>query len=302
MRLCSPSKNLVFVGDLMTKKHFRLVWSAVIAALTFASPAAAQMFYATGESTQQLDLVNFTTGAVANLGSVGGRPDDLVLNAKGQVLYTVSSTGTLQMYDPATLQNTVLANFGNAGPRDLIIEPGGNTVLVSLYGSGKLARYNVTTGAVTIFPTKRIGSTMDGLVYDPAGNLFAVVSRNLLYQLDPKTGAILQTLTLEPHLKTNGGDGIVYDPFTKNLWITHDGTLGNGLIEVPLTETNPPLLGTPICLQTGNIRVPDGIVSDSAGNLYIGEGLQFLTLYNIPSNTIVKRVKVKGIDSAVFVP
>jgi len=94
----------------------------------------------------------------------------------------------------------------------------------------------------------------------------------------------------------------VYDPFTKNLWIAHDGTLGNGLIEVPLTESNPPRLGTPIWLQTGNIRVPDGIVSDSAGNLYIGEGLQFLTLYNIASDTIVKRVKVKGIDSAVFVP
>jgi len=289
----------------MLATYRNLIRSAVftvITAMAAACPMTAQMFYATGESTQQLDLVNFTTGAVTNLGAINGRPDDLVVNARGQVLYTVTSTGTLEMYDPATQQTTVLANFGKAAPRDLIIEPGGNTVLVSLYGSGKLARYNVTTGAVTIFPAKRIGTTMDGLVYDPAGNLFAVVSRNLLCQLDPATGAILQTVTLEPHNKTNGGDGIVYDPFTKNLWIAHDGTLGNGLIEVPLTESNPPRLGTPIWLQTGNIRVPDGIVSDSAGNLYIGEGLQFLTLYNIASDTIVKRVKVKGIDSAVFVP
>jgi len=289
----------------MILKNCSLIRNAVlgaIAALAMAYPAMAQMLYATGESTQQLDLVNFGTGTVTNLSPISGRPDDLVVNAQGQILYTVSSTGTLEMYDPTTQQITVLANFGKAGPRDLIIEPGGNTVLVSLYGSGKLARYNVSTGAVTIFPTKRIGTTMDGLVYDPVGNLFAVVSRNLLCQLDPNTGAILQTVTLEPHYKTNGGDGIVYDPFTKNLWITHDGTLGNGLIEVPLTESNPPQLGTPIWLQTGNIRVPDGIVSDSAGNLYIGEGLQFLTLYNIASDTIVKRVKVKGIDSAVFVP
>jgi DNA-binding beta-propeller fold protein YncE len=282
--------------------RIRLGVLAVIAALTIAYPAAAQMFYATGESTQQLDLVNFTTGMVTNLLNIGGRPDALVVNAKGQILYTVTSLGTLEMFDPLTSQHTVLANFGKAAPRDLLIEPSGDTVLVSLYGSGKLARYNVNTGAVTVFPAKRIGSTMDGLVYDPAGNLFAVVSRNLLCQLDPSTGTILQTVTLEPHNKTNGGDGIVYDPFTKNLWITHDGTLGNGLIEVPLTPTNPPRLGTPIWLQTGNIRVPDGIISDSTGNLYIGEGLQFLTQYNIASNVIVKRVKVKGIDSAVFVP
>src|SRR5690348_64108 len=151
----------------MPTKNCRLVWGAVFAvlgALTLSYPAAAQMFYATGESTQQLDLVNFATGTVTNLSPISGRPDDLVVNANGQVLYTVSSTGTLEMYDPATQQITVLANFGKAGPRDLIIEPGGNTVLVSLYGSGKLARYNVTTGAVTIFPTKRIGTAMDGLV------------------------------------------------------------------------------------------------------------------------------------------
>jgi sugar lactone lactonase YvrE len=256
--------------------------------------ATAQMFYAASEPTQQLDLVNFTAGTVTDIYDVGDRPDSLVVNAQGQILYTVSSAGTLQMFDPKTGTNSELWNFGQASPRDMLFEPGGASVLISLYATAQLARYNLTTGAVTIFPQKiqQLGSSLDGLAYDPAGNLYAVVSHNTVCQLDPNTGAILQTLALEPHNAVNGGDGMVYDAFTKNLWVSHDGTLGNGLIEVPLTQSTPPVLGAPILLQTGNLHVPDGILSDGKGSLYIGEGLQFLTQYDIASDTIVRRVQV----------
>ena len=272
--------------------------------LCLGGSAAAQMFYAASEPTQQLDLVNFTTGTVTDIFDVGNRPDSLVVNTQGQILYTVSSAGTLQMFDPKTGTNSVLWNFGQASPRDMLFEPGGASVLISLYATAQLARYNLTTGAITIFPQKiqHLGSSLDGLAYDPAGNLYAVVSHNTVCQLDPNTGAILQTLALEPHNAVNGGDGMVYDAFTKNLWVSHDGTLGNGLIEIPLTQSTPPVLGTPILLQTGNLHVPDGIISDGKGSLYIGEGLQFLTQYDIASDTIVRRVLVPGIDSAAFAP
>jgi hypothetical protein len=283
-------------------KNARVAAGCALVMLALVSTSFAQMFYVTAETTQRLDLVNFSTGQVTDIYNIGGRPDSLLITAGGQILYTVSSLGTLQMFNPTTHQDSVLANFGAASPRDMVFDPGGSSILISLYGTGKLARYNLVTGAVRIFPTKRLGASLDGLAYDPAGNLFAVVAHNTLCQVDPNTGAILQTLVLEPHLKVNGGDGLVYDSYTKNLWLTHDGTLGNGLIEIPLTESQPPRLGTPILLQTGNIHVPDGIISDGKGNLYIGEGLQDLTQYSIPSNTVVKRVLVKGIDSPAFVP
>lgn len=271
------------------------------------NPAATcQMFYATGETSQRLDLVDFSTatGTVTDIYDIGSRPDSLLVNSQGQILYTVSPLGTLQMYDPKTNTDRVLAPFGSANPRDMVFDPGGNSILISLYATAQLARYDLTTGAVTIFPQKfqQLGSTLDGLAYDPAGNLYAVVSHNTICQLDPNTGAILQTLVLEPHSGLNGGDGLVYDTFTKNLWVTHISTSGDGLIEIPLTQSNPPVLGTPIVLQTNNIQIPDGIISDGKGNLYIGEGLQYLIEYNIPNNTIVKSVKVTGIDSVAFAP
>jgi DNA-binding beta-propeller fold protein YncE len=218
----------------------------------------------------------------------------------GKVLYTVTPRGTLEQFDPTTKTNRVLATFPNGGPRDMVYDPGRKSVLIALYTSARLARYNFITGAVTVFPSAKLGSSLDGLAYDPAGNLYAVVSHNTICQLNPNTGAILQTLVLEPHYKVNGGDGLLYDNFTHNLWATHDGTQGNGLIEIPLTATKPPRLGSPIFRQTGKLHVPDGIITDGVGNLYIGEGLQFLTQYSIPKNAIIKRVLVKGIDSPAF--
>src|SRR5690242_17085607 len=158
----------------------------------------AQMFYSASEPTQELDLVNFNTGAVTKIYDVGSRPDSILVTPQGQVLYTVSPIGTLQMYDPQTQANTVVANFGAGGPRDMVFEPGGKSVLIALYTTGKLARYDLTSGVSTVLPQK-LGVSVDGLAYDPAGNLYAVVSHNTVCQVDPQTGAILQTLVLEPH-------------------------------------------------------------------------------------------------------
>jgi len=272
---------------------------ALLLVLGIAGVSNAQLFYSASEPTQQIDLVNFNTGAVRNIHDVGNRPDSLLVR-NGKILYTVSARGTLEQFDPVAKTNKVLATFPNGGPRDMVYEPGRKSILIALYTSARLARYNLNTGAVTIFPSKKIGSTVDGLAYDPAGNLYAVVSHNTICQLDPNTGAILQTLVLEAHNKVNGGDGLLYDNFTHNLWAAHDGTQGNGLIEIPLTATKPPRMGTPIFRQTGKVHVPDGIISDGIGNLYIGEGLQFLTQYSIPKDAIIKRVLVKGIDSPAF--
>src|ERR1700730_1138131 len=258
--------------------------------LILGSISTAQMFYVTSEPGQQLDLVDFSSGTVTDIYDIGSRPDSVIVNAQGQIFYTVTPLGTLQMFDPNTGLDSVFATFPSGYPRDLVFDPEGKNILVSLYGIGKLGRYNLASVTATIFPSTPIGLTLDGLAYDPAGNLFAIVSHNTVCQLDPTTGAILQTLILEPPLNLNGGDGMVYDAFSKNLWVTRVSTLGDGLIEIPLTESAPPVLGTPIFLQTGNMVTPDGFISDGQGNLYIGEGLQHLTEYNVPTDNILKRV------------
>lgn len=284
------------------------IWVGVLGALLLLAGqnSFAQMFYATDEPGELLDLVNFSTGQITDIYNIGGRPDSLMVNSSGQIIYSVTSLADIDLFNPSSGVNTVLANTGSgSAPMDMVFDPSGTSFLTSLHGPGKLARYSFTTGTLTIFPAKKIG-TLDGLAYDPDGNLFAVVNHNTLCQIDPNLGTVLQTLTIEPHDGINGGDGLVYDPYTKNLWgawVTHDSAAGNGVMEIPLTENGThPILGTPIFYQAGTMRLPDGITTDGAGNLYIGYNSQYLAQYNIPGNTIVKTLKVKGIDSPALIP
>jgi sugar lactone lactonase YvrE len=180
-----------------------------------------------------------------------------------------------------------------------------NTVLIAEYSIGQIIRYNLTT-KTWVKLGKQLGSKLngfavDGLAYDPLGNLFAVVSHNTVVQLDPCTGAVLNTLVLEPHYKVNGGDGMVYDSYSGQLWITHDGNNNaNGLIEVPTNLSSFSLF------QVGQIPVPDGIVSDGKGHLYIGAGLRHLMAYNIPTDTLqhpaANSLVVPGIDDLALIP
>jgi hypothetical protein len=101
---------------------------------------------------------------------------------------------------------------------------------------------------------------------------------------------------LEPHHGVNGGDGMVYDSYTGQLWLSHDGQIGNGLIEIPTDLSSFTLY------QTGHILVPDGLTSDGQGNLYIGAGLRSIVQYNIPTDTIVKSVRAHGVDGCVLIP
>jgi sugar lactone lactonase YvrE len=174
------------------------------------------------------------------------------------------------------------------------MEPGGTTMLIALTTVGKIARYSFISGTLTTLP-KKPGASVDGLAYDPAGDLFAVVSHNTVCQLDPATGAILKTLVLEPHFKVNGGDGMTYDPYTGQLWVSHDGTAATGLIEIPTDLSGFTLY------QNGKFRFPDGIVSDGKGNLYIG-AIWTAVVYNIPTDTITHSFIVKGADDMALIP
>jgi Bacterial Ig-like domain (group 3) len=282
-----------------------------ICLIGLAATARAQEFYATSETTGQLELINLQAKTMTTVYTAAGKPDSILVNAKKQLIYDLSPQGILAMYDPATQTNTVLLT-NLKSPRDLLFDvptacnpnANANTMLVAEYGIGQIIRYDFTTGT-SVNLGAQLGSaansfSVDGLAYDAQGNLFAVASHNTVVQLDPCTGDVLKTLVLEPHYKVDGGDGMVYDPYSGQLWISHDGSNNaNGLIEVPTDLSSFSLF------QSGEIPVPDGIVSDGKGNLYIGAGLLRLMVYNIPSNTLVasspNSMLVPGIDSLALV-
>jgi len=204
------------------------------------------------------------------------------------------------LYDPTTGQNTVLVS-GLKYARDLAIEPGGLTMLIAVYSPGEIVRYNFATGATTVL-VKKLG-TCDGIAYDPYGNLYAVANHNTIVQIDPVTGAILNTLVLEPHHGINGGDGLTYDSYSGSLWATHCGTTGLGVLQIPVTAaglgSSFSLYLTPALKKSGS--APDGIKSDGNGNLYIG-AIWTVAVYNIPTNTITQNVVVQGADGVSLVP
>ena len=280
----------------------RLLKSFLIGAVSLmcVSNLFAQQIYFTNEPKQALQVLNTATKGISTLYSLPGKPDDLTLNSQGQLIYSIPSLGTVNLFDPVANVNTVLIpNLKYA--RDLAIEPGGQTMLVAVYSPGKIVRYNFSTGTWA-FLNSKLGGTCDGIAYDAFNNLYAVVNHNTIVQLDPNSGAILNTLVMEPHSGINGADGMTFDPFTGNLWATHAGTTGKGLIQIfTLPQGGFGSPGFNLFLFPLSGSAPDGIKSDDLGDLYVG-AINTIFEYNIAANAITRSWVVSGADGISLVP
>jgi WD40 repeat protein len=286
--------NLSERGNIMIRLRGIGVVPALVLLITFSAPA--QQIYISNEPKKSLELLNLNTNQITTLYTTTADLDDLTLNSAGKLIYSVPSLGTVNLYDPNIKQNTVLAS-GLKYARDLEIEPGGNTMLIAINTPGAIVRLNFATGATTVL-IKKLG-TCDGIAYDPYGNLYAVANHNTIVQIDPVKGVILKTLVLEPHHGVNGGDGMTYDTYTGSLWASHDGTLGFGLLQIPVSASG---LGSTFSLYpTPRVAALDGIKSDGKGNLYIG-AIHTLAVYNIPTSTVTKNIVVDGADGVSLVP
>jgi sugar lactone lactonase YvrE len=275
----------------------------VTISILLVSTSWAQTLYATGESVQKLFKVDMSTGDVTPLTSLTGRPDSLIVDSSGRILFTTGgSAGTVSRFDPSTGLVSVVAS-GLSYPRDLIFDPGQATILVSNFGLGQIVRISLGTGTVTPLISKL--GTVDGLAYDAAGHLFAVVGHHKqVIQINPSSGAILKTLTVitNPPYGWYGLDGLTYDSYTGRLWASDVGSGtncasgANCLVEIPTD------LSSFTFFQAGAIPAPDGVVSDGKGSLFIGAGAAVALEYNIPTDTVVKTVKVPSIDDVALAP
>jgi len=289
------------------RRPFVLILISLAASLSIAQQPAQVYTSNEGQNTiTQLQFTSSTTGILTVLYNIGASPDDMVVNSQGQLIYTVPKAGTVNLYDPSTGINSVIAS-GIMEARDICIEPGGQTLLIAKYdGPGEVVRVNISTGQWTPLVGKSAKlQTIDGIAYDEYGNLYAVANHNTIIQINPTTGAIIATLVLEPHHNVNGGDGLTWDSYTQSLWTTHDGTTGIGLVQIFVqssgfaSTTSSGFTFYPTGKAASNL---DGIKSDGNGNLYIG-ALWNVLVYNIPSNTVTYDVpKVRGADGIGLVP
>ncbi len=259
--------------------------------------------YISNEWAESLQLLNFSTGQLTTLYNIGGQPDDCTLGPNGQIIYGVPNAGTISMFDPATGVNTLLAS-GIFGSRDLTLEPGGQTLLISKVAAPpSIYRYSFLTNTATVlFPKTKGITSISGTAYDAYGNLYAIASGNSIIQLNPVTGAIISTLTLQPHNGANGGDGLTYDSYTNSLWATTTGKSVNGwgLVQIPVQQSGF-VSTTDFSFYPLSLGAPDGIKSDGNGNLYIG-AIHTAMVYNIPSGKLTENVVTKGADGVALVP
>jgi hypothetical protein len=268
--------------------------------LPFAVSSFGQELYIANESHGTLELLNLNTTppTFTTMFTAPGKLDDLIVNSAGQLIYTSPPLGEVFLYDPTTKENTVLLS-GVKYARDLEIEPGGQTMLIAIYSPAQIIRFNFATGATSVL-IKKLG-TCDGIKYDPYGNLYAVANHNTIIQINPTTGAIINTLVLEPHHSVNGGDGLTYDSYSASLWATHDGTTGQGLIQIPVTPAGLGTTFTYFDIPALKGSSPDGIKSDGKGNLYFG-AVWTTAVYNIPTATLTQNIVTKGADGVALVP
>lgn len=252
--------------------------------------AADTVVYATDYSDGRIYKVNVTTGVNTLItqipGNPPGQPDSLIFDSTGNVLYTLLTLGQLGKFDGTT--NTVLASGLGSYVADLTLEPAPrNSVLISdaLAPSGpRILRFDLGTNVVSVLSNlKSSHSSVDGLTYDSAGNLFAVVDRNSVIQIDPNTGTPLKTLG-----GLGSADGITFDSVTGDLWVSRYSA--SGIWRIPTNLSAP--LG-PFATQ---IPRPDGLESDGAGNILIAAQFTNVWVYNIATDTATEKNPLRGLD------
>jgi len=108
---------------------------AVVFAAASAAPARAASLVATGgNSIWSLDSASGTPTVIT---TVSGKDLDSVIYANGEYVFTTAE-GDIYSYDPTNGNRLLATGFGQT--RDLVLDPGGSTALVSDYLGNEIYR------------------------------------------------------------------------------------------------------------------------------------------------------------------
>jgi len=190
-----------------------------------------------GENITAWDVTtNVLNPVVTSVGGTGqsGEIDSLMFVNSTTIVYSIIGGNGIGIFTCSafatngTCSGVPSNNFLNVSPNnlnmpaDLTADPGGTTFLVSSSGNNGVYRINIATGAETLL--FNVGLRPDGLAYDSAGDLFAVLNESEIAQIDPGTGAVIKTLALPtpPGASTPQADGLTYDAATGFLYCASD--------------------------------------------------------------------------------
>ncbi len=255
--------------------------------------ALAAQLYATCITNSQIDAVDTVANTVTTFLNTPSAADSIMFDTSGRVIYTQLYTGQVRRYDPSS-SNDVLIAGGFSTPADIVLDPGGNSILVSDYSSGTVFRVNLTNGVVTTLLAP--GGNPEGLAYDGT-RLFANLglryggsTGKYVAEINPTTGAIL---AVSPGLDSL--DGLTYDPYSGLLYAS--SLFGNRILSLDPNNLNNV---QDVTGRLGVIPSPDGITTDGTGDVFvassdlIGDGHVYQI--NLITHTLTQETYVPGLD------
>jgi hypothetical protein len=227
-----------------------------LAVALVAQPALATKFAGTNNSSGQLLYITPPKGTFTMF-TTGSKPAGVVVGPTQEIIYVLSGTGQVHIFNPYTDSDMMLAK-GFTTPVDVVLEPGCKTILVSDIGVNEIFRVSLSNGAVTTLYSGP--DQMQGLAYDSVGSLFANDENlNAIVQLDTVLGTILnQTSSTSP---LNTLEGLVYDNFSQELFASSNS--GQVIYEVTTD------LSTIASISVTEEPTLLGITSDGSGNIYV---------------------------------
>jgi sugar lactone lactonase YvrE len=121
---------------------------------------------------------------------LNGADNGMVIGPDGALYVPGYDSDSVVRRDPATGQSTVFIAARSGGlneTRGILFEPGGQTVLISSEGSGKILRYNASNGAFLSAVISGLNRPT-GMAYHPDGSLL-VVQTGSVGKYDPQSYA-----------------------------------------------------------------------------------------------------------------
>ena len=227
----------------------------MLSLLASAQTRAATVFGTLFTNPGTLVRIDTVSGSVTPILTTGASPDSIVFDSSGRIVYTLFGANQVRRFDPSN-STDVLLSGSFSGPLDLVLEPGGATVLVSNNTTPRIDRLNLTTGVVTPFFAAGGGA---GLAYDASGRLFANLPGRVA-ELNPVTGTVLQ---FTPGVLVF--DGLTFDPVTGNLFAT-DGSGGHVF---RLDRNNLAAGAQLVATLIASGGFADGIAANGAGQLFV---------------------------------
>ena len=254
--------------------------------------------YATSIAGSQIDKVDTVTNSVSTYLSTPSAADSIIFDNSQRVIYTAINSGEVRRYDPAGPSDTALTG-GLSFPADMVLEPGGNTMLVSEFGGGRIDRVDLTTNAVTTLLTP--GGTPEGLAYDGARLFANLGSRSggptgkYVAEINPANGNILAT---SPGLDSL--DGLTFDPYSGRLFAS--SLFGNVVLSINPNNLNDVQTVTDAFGKPLTVPAPDGITTDGVGNIYVASSASLFPgdshIYQIDliNHVLTQKAFVFGLD------